>query len=370
MLYDSYTSAGLMTENGTGYRFIPYYVLPSCYTFIAKTGDTVIATTTLIVKSREDLPLEKIFSLSPIQQWNRRIAEGGTLAIHPDHRSRNGELVHALLKYTFQLAREDLGLHDIVMASNPTHRAFYEGLLLFRRLSEEVIDTFDYVNGAPAVGGHLNLTEMRKDYAATYQGVPEQRNLFKYYMEYEFDSFQRPDKVVSTYNGNRWSPTNLDLFLHGPMQGASALTRSELELLRRRYPSRDYDWIFNRYSLPEPSALVDANAAGFVRLKSQNTTPVVVRRIEEDRIHVTCERPYELLEGRELELLHNSKFQPPTTLQSVTLTGGSEATLRYDAASSPAITALLTNAGKALQPRQAALSEVRNYHDNELAFVG
>ncbi len=256
------------------------------------------------------------------------------------------------------------------MASGPTHRAFYEGLLLFRRLSEEVIEAFDYVNGAPATGGYLNLTEMHKDYAATYKGVPEQRNLFKYYMQYEFDSFQRPDKVVSTYNGNRWSPAHLDLLLHGPVQGANALTRSDLALLRRHYPSRDYDQTFARYDLPEHSALVDANAAGFVRLKTLSKTKVIVRRIEEDRIYLTCERPYELLEGRELELLYNRQFPPPTKLASVTLTGGSEAILRYDPSSSPAITALLANKGTTLPPRQTTLSEVRSSHDKELAYLG
>lgn len=124
-----------MKEDGTGYRFTPYYILPSSYTLIAKQGDTVIATTTVIVKSQEELPVEQIFSLDHIAKWDRRIAEASSLTVHPDYRSQEGSLIHALLKYMFQVAREDLGIHDLVMACTPKHMDFYEALLLFRRLS-------------------------------------------------------------------------------------------------------------------------------------------------------------------------------------------------------------------------------------------
>ncbi|KZK92935.1 hypothetical protein PsAD5_03656 [Pseudovibrio sp. Ad5] len=370
LLYESYTQVGYMKEDGSGYRFTPFYVLPSCYTLIAKQGDTVIGTTTIIIKSLEELPVEQIFSLKHIQRWNRWIAEASSLTIHPDYRSQDGALIHALLKYMFQVAREDLGIHDLVMASTPKHMVFYEALLLFRRLSEEVIDAFDYVNGTTATGAYLNFTEMHQDYAAMYKDAPDEQNVFKYYMEYEFSNFQSLSKVTSAYNGNRWRPEHLDHFLHGPIQGANSLTREDLDLLRRHYPSHDYDKIFARHSLSNAAALIDTNATGVIQSSTGNKTPIILRRIEEDRIHLTSERPYELLEGKELQLLHQNQQVEPIRVQSITLTGGLDATARYDPTSSPGIMALLTNKQRISPLEEETTSKAQNYQEDELAHVG
>ncbi|SFK95426.1 hypothetical protein SAMN04488518_112112 [Pseudovibrio ascidiaceicola] len=370
LLYDSYTQVGYMKEDGSGYRFTPFYVLPSCYTLIAKQGDTVIGTTTIIIKSLEELPVEQIFSLKHIQRWNRRIAEASSLTIHPDHRSQDGALIHALLKYMFQVAREDLGVHDLVMASTPKHMVFYEALLLFRRLSEEVIDAFDYVNGTTATGAYLNFTEMHQDYAAMYKDVPDERNVFKYYMEYEFNTFRSLSTAVTTYNGNRWRPEHLNHFLHGPIQGANSITKEDFELLRRHYSSSNYDQVFARHKLSKATALIDANTTGIIRSSTGNRTPIIVRRIEEDRIHLTAERPYELLEGKELQLLRQDQQTEPVRIQSITLTGELDATVRYDPTSSPGIMAMLTNEQTTLSSKEDTLHKAPSYQEDQFTHVG
>ncbi|WP_160116663.1 N-acyl amino acid synthase FeeM domain-containing protein [Pseudovibrio ascidiaceicola] len=370
LLYDSYTQVGYMKEDGSGYRFTPFYVLPSCYTLIAKQGDTVIGTTTIIIKSLEELPVEQIFSLKHIQRWNRRIAEASSLTIHPDHRSQDGALIHALLKYMFQVAREDLGVHDLVMASTPKHMVFYEALLLFRRLSEEVIDAFDYVNGTTATGAYLNFTEMHQDYATMYKDVPDERNVFKYYMEYEFNTFRSLSTAVTTYNGNRWRPEHLNHFLHGPIQGANSITKEDFELLRRHYSSSNYDQVFARHKLSKATALIDANTTGIIRSSTGNRTPIIVRRIEEDRIHLTAERPYELLEGKELQLLRQDQQTEPVRIRSITLTGELDATVRYDPTSSPGIMAMLTNEQTTPSSKEDTPHKAPSYQEDQFTHVG
>lgn len=368
LLYDSYTQVGYMKEDDTGYRFTPYYILPSSYTLIAKQGDTVIATTTVIVKSQEELPVEQIFSLDHIAKWDRRIAEASSLTVHPDYRSQEGSLIHALLKYMFQVAREDLGIHDLVMACTPKHMDFYEALLLFRRLSHEVIDAFDYVNGTTATGAFLNFTEMHADYQRVYGDTPEERNLFKYYMEYEFDSFQKLSKVSTAYDGNRWSAKELEHFLQGPIQGAASLTPDELKLLRRHYPTHEYDHLFGAQEVT--SALMDTDIAGLVRLRTNMETPVVLRRIETDRVHLTTPKPYELLNAKELRLLLGTYARSPIKVQSITLMGGPNAIVRFDPTSSPQVRELLSNA---TSPKpEATLTDIfaEAFHPPELAHAG
>ncbi|KZL05354.1 hypothetical protein PsAD2_04279 [Pseudovibrio axinellae] len=371
LLYDSYTQVGYMQKGGTGYRITPYYILPSCYTLIAKHGSTVIATATIIIKSREQIPVEQIFSLAPIQRWDRRIAEASSLTIDPNYRSQGGELIHALLKYMFQVAREDLGIHDLVMACTPKHMDFYEAVLLFRRLSEEVIESFDYVNGTTAAGGYLDLTTMHEDYAKAYGNEPGQRNVYKYYLEHRWECFQAVDRVSAAYDGNRWEPDQLDHFMHGPIQGATFLSTKDLELLRRHYPSSDYDELFAPYRLEKSSVLIDTSIATFVRHKSSVVTPVILRRIEEDRLYVTAEKPHHLLDAAELQIFPEDKSAAPIAITSIRLTGGSDVTLGCHSSPAPVISQKFGDASiGSFRIGLNAAGRIPVVHEEDLAHAG
>jgi hypothetical protein len=45
-----------------------------------------------------------------------------------------------------------------VIAVNPSHIEMYESLLFFKRLTQNVVENYDFVNGAPAVGATLDLS--------------------------------------------------------------------------------------------------------------------------------------------------------------------------------------------------------------------
>lgn len=199
---------------------------------------------------------------------------------------------------------------------------------------------------------------------------PDERNVFKYYMEYEFNTFRSLNTAVTTYNGNRWRPEHLNHFLHGPIQGANSITQEDFELLRRHYSSSNYDQVFARHKLSKTRALIDANTTGIIRSSTGNRTPIIVRRIEEGRIHLTAERPYELLEGKELQLLRHDQQTEPVRVQSITLTGELNATVRYDPTSSPGIMAMLTNEQTTPPSEEDTLHKAPNYHEDQFMHVG
>ncbi|SDR35882.1 hypothetical protein [Pseudovibrio sp. Tun.PSC04-5.I4] len=349
ILYDSYTEVGYMKVNETGYRFTPFYVLPSCYTLIAKAGDTVIATTTIIIKSQEELPVESIFSLTDHLKWDRRTAEASSFTVHPNYRSHPDNIKHAMLKYLFQIARDTLGIHDLVIACTPEHMGLYEDVLLFQRLSDEVIDAYDYVNGTSAVGARLDLASMQADYANVYAQAPEWRNMYKYHFESDFESFQIPRHAATVYSGNLWSPEQLEALLKGPIKGAAALSPDDLNLLRQHYASTEYDSVFSCYGVSNPAPVLDTNIQAVVRLKTNKSVPVVVQRLEGNQIILSAENPSALLDGKTLQITTGDHNTAQAQIRVTSLGNGVNATLQEYPSSMRFIDLLLKNKGAATQ---------------------
>ncbi|MES0884970.1 N-acyl amino acid synthase FeeM domain-containing protein [Roseibium sp. SCP14] len=300
ILYEAYTAAGYMRSDGSGIRLTPYHTLPSCYTLIAKEGKNVVATTTIVVKSLEALPIEKIFSLDDYLAWDRRVCEISSLTVHPKYRSRHGELIFSLIKYLFKFVRETLRIHDCVITCNPKHIEFYEAVLLFNRISDEVINSYDFVDGAPAIGAHLDLITVTDRYALVYDGAPREKDLYKYLFELEFDNFQMPTQVPATYQGNRWSPRQLTSLLGRHANGASSFSPAERAFLRRHYATPEYDVAFEICGSRSQTQLFDLNIATNMYLSTESYVPVLLRRVDGNRISLSARNPYALMGGGKL----------------------------------------------------------------------
>ena len=267
ILYAAYTDAGFMVRDGSGYRFTVYHALPYCYTLIARQRGEIIATVTLIVRSGDPLPIENIFPLDGYLGFGRRIVEVSALTIHPKARGNRGRILFPLFKYLYQVAYHQLGGTDLVLTCNPKHLAFYKAIILFESISDEVRDSYDFVDGAPAVAARLDLTTVPEVYGRTYGGKPANKNLDAYMLETEFPQFGIPDRAETVYEGNRWSPEQLEWMLGTMAKGRSALSEGEMAMLRRAYGA-DYDALFERFAPPgtgsKGSERIDLNADAHV----------------------------------------------------------------------------------------------------------
>jgi hypothetical protein len=150
ILYNAYVRAGLASENPHMLRLSPYHLLPTTEVFVAKLGDTVTSTMTLVFDSDAGLPMDAIYhdEISKLREAGCRIAEIGCLA---DRRKSAVRFIKVFGEFARLLAQVTR-LHEIdsvVVATHPRHAGFYERSFGFRQLGE--LKTCPYVKNHPAV---------------------------------------------------------------------------------------------------------------------------------------------------------------------------------------------------------------------------
>jgi len=245
ILYEAYTDSGFMVADGSGYRFTVYHALPYCYTLIAKQAGEVIATATMIVRSVDKLPIEKVFPITPYLGFGRRIVEVSGLTVHPTARSNRGPLLFPLFKYAYKLATRQLGATDFVVTTNPNHLNFYRAIILYEKISDKVC--YDYIDGVPTLGARLNLTTLPQRYEDVYGNLPPNKNISQYFVKSEFPQFGLPDQPDKVYLGNRWAPDQLAWMLEDLAIGLSKLSDDEMAMLRAAY-GPEYNSVFARFA--------------------------------------------------------------------------------------------------------------------------
>ena len=81
------------------------------------------------------------------------------------------------MKFMYEYCTRFFDTRHLVIAVNPRHIEMYESLLFFRRLQEQVVANYDFVNGAPAVGATLDLKAAPGSFARAYGGASASRGI-------------------------------------------------------------------------------------------------------------------------------------------------------------------------------------------------
>lgn len=244
ILYEGYTEAGFMVDDGSGHRFTVYHALPTAYTLVVREGDDIIATVTLIVKSVDPLPVEHILDLSKYLTPGSRIVELSALTIARNYRGNSGRVMFPLFKYIYEYSLKALGATDLIVTCNPKHQAFYKAIYQFESISDETVQSYDFVDGAPAVGCRLCLRTFPEVYFAAYGTAPARKNLYQYMVQTRFDEFDIARHPLPEASGNRWSETDLAWMLKRLATGRSSLSDNDMEMLRLAYSGAQYDHLF------------------------------------------------------------------------------------------------------------------------------
>jgi hypothetical protein len=127
-------------------------------------------------------------------------------------------------------------------------------VLFFKRLTQTVVDRYDFVNGAPAVGATLDLHEAPSLFEAAYGHKPGRRNLHKFFVHTELAEIQYPPRPWHTSNDPVLTPALLQHFFTARTQGFASLDERRLRLLHALY--RGPQWAAVLPPLPpgEPQA--------------------------------------------------------------------------------------------------------------------
>lgn len=248
ILHDAYVASGFMKPDPSGLRVTAYHALPTTTTLCAKWDGQVVGTISMIREGVFGFPLQSIFKLGKVRAKTGRIAEISALAIDPRFRKTGGSILFPLMKFMYEYCREYFDTRHIVIAVNPNKIEMYESLLFFERLQAEVVDNYDFANGAPAVGASLDLLLAPDVFRREYVHRRTRKNLYHYFVEIKLPNIQAPHRPFFTTNDPVMTPAMLDYFFNQRSQVFARLNDRQRLLLSSIYDDPDYQAV-----LPFPS---------------------------------------------------------------------------------------------------------------------
>lgn len=246
LLHDAYVQSGFMKPHPSGMRVTLYHALPTTTTLCAKWDDEVVGTISLIRDSAFGFPLQAIFDLSGVRALEGNIAEVSALAVHPRFRKTGGAVLFPLMKFMYEYCTTFFDTRHLVIAVNPNRIEMYESLLFFQRLTANVVDKYDFANGAPAVGAWLDLRFAPEIFQDAYASKPPRRNLFAYFTQVRLPNIKLPQRRYYTTNDPVLTPDLLDYFFNRRTDGFATLDEHKKELLHLIYDLPEYQEILPR----------------------------------------------------------------------------------------------------------------------------
>lgn len=254
ILHDAYVASGFMKPSSSGLRVTMYHALPTTTTLCAKYEGRVVGTMSMIREGVFGFPLQSVFDLSDVRAKQGQIAEISALAVHPDFRKTGGAILFPLMKFMYEYCTKYFDTRHLVIAVNPDKIELYESLLFFDRLQQNVVDKYDFANGAPAVGAALDLPVAKDVFRRIYGKCKPRKNLHDYFVTLRLPNIKLPKRRYFTTNDPVLTPAILDHFFNRCSKVFDELDDRRKALLWSIYDQPEF-----RAVLP----MLSGSAAGF-----------------------------------------------------------------------------------------------------------
>jgi len=240
ILHDAYVERGFMKPDPSGMRVTVYHALPTTTTLCAKCDGRVVGTISMIREGVFGLPLQSSFDLEQVRKKPGQIAEISGLAVHADFRKAPGAVLFPLMKFIREYCVEVFDTRHLVIAVHPDQIDFYESLLFFDRLRDTPVPSYDFANGAPAVGATLDLQAAPAVFKRGYRGRPPRKNLHHFFFELKLPHIKLPQRRYFTTNAPVMTPEMLDYFFNQRTQVFENLDSRRKALLCSIYDVPEY----------------------------------------------------------------------------------------------------------------------------------
>lgn len=240
LLHEAYVASGFMKPDPSGLRVTPYHALPTTTTLFAKFDEQIVGTLSIIREGVFGFPMQSAFDLTAVRAQPGRIAEISALAVHADFRDTGGTILFPLMKFMYEYCTAYFDTRHLVIAVNPKHIEMYESLLFFQRLQAEVVDNYQFANGAPAVGASLDLSTAPALFKEAYEGRRTNKNLHHYFTQVTLPNIHFPQRTYYTTNDPVMSPALLDHFFNQRTQVFQQLDERRRLLLKAIYHEENY----------------------------------------------------------------------------------------------------------------------------------
>lgn len=234
VLHDSYVQMGYCAPQASGIRLTFHHVLPSTSVVVAKLGDEVVGTLSLVRDNKLGLPMEKVWPLGFLRKQSARVAEITCLAIEPGFRRAAGSRVFfPLLKFMYEYCVKQFGTDYISVVVSPEHADFYEGLLFFERVDRVIVP--DYL-GAPAVALFLDLSRAPERFRRCYSNRKESQDLYTYFVHRRIEALRFPERKPYLVDSAPLSRELFNYFFVEKTELRREFTPEQLEKLGLHFP--------------------------------------------------------------------------------------------------------------------------------------
>ena len=166
LVADRYRARGYDTPGSGEFRFTPHHALPGTVTFVAKDGDRVVATLSLVPDNDTlGLPMESIYGeeIAALRWEGRTLGEVTCLAEEGLNPREFLKVFSVMIRVMFQY-HVRRGGDTWVITVNPRHRSYYTKVLGFAPLGP--CRSYSSVGDAPAEAFYLDVDLMQ-------EGAPE-----------------------------------------------------------------------------------------------------------------------------------------------------------------------------------------------------
>mgnify|MGYP000490780224 CR=1 FL=1 len=162
LVYDSYLRSGLSEPNPWQMRVTPYHLLPTTQVLIAKQGDQVIFTASLVADGELGLPMECVYSeeLDVCRARGLWLAEVSCLADRRQHLRGFFPVFLRLSRLLVQFAMYQ-GMDGLVAAVHPKHARFYKRYMCFLPMGQQ--KSYPTVRHRPAVALWLEFSRFHSE---------------------------------------------------------------------------------------------------------------------------------------------------------------------------------------------------------------
>ncbi len=165
----SYQERGYESPGTSRLRFTPYHALPDTVTLVAKHGEQVLATFSIVMdNSLLGLPMEGTYpdEIASLRRRGRRMFEATTLADGGLNVREFVQVFLTLIKLSMQYHTSHGG-DSYVIAVNPRHRKFYTKIMGFVPLGP--LRSYAAVQDAPAEAFLLDNQLLKENAPDTYE---------------------------------------------------------------------------------------------------------------------------------------------------------------------------------------------------------
>ncbi len=299
IVHDSYVELNYIDPVESQLRFSKFHALPTTVILVAKIGDEVIGTLTIIPDSALGLPADITWPLEKYRKNGKIIAEISSLAIKKDFRMRRGKLLMPLCKIMYLYCTEVLRLDGIVIATTIEVEPFYTDVLLFQKVVATTGQAHKLVKGNPSSCCYLELDEqLVQSYKKIYSHKSQPKNLYNFFLQSDTPNIHLPDKkhcIQSYMQKKNFSQAkllqqhqsltqdftasekliiqNLDITTSAFEQIPSPQNSDELLRAHPRAEIRSPAWcFFEKDRRPQPCRIIDVSRTGFKMLIQGNQT--------------------------------------------------------------------------------------------------